>query len=89
MPFIFVGKLFTETNKKKNWNVGDILGRSKDGFQPVNTDEREGMLGDESDSEVIARGPSTEVVGTYLLVPVGTCSICTYLPTIFKKNGEG
>jgi hypothetical protein len=32
--------------------VGDILGRSKDGFQPVNTDEREGMLGDDSDSEV-------------------------------------
>ncbi len=51
-PFTHSGKLFTESSKKKNWNVGDILGRSKDGFQPVNTDEREGMLGDDSDSEV-------------------------------------
>ena len=34
----------------QDWNVGDILGRSKDGFQPVDTDERE--LLDDSDSEV-------------------------------------
>lgn len=38
------------TAKYKDWNVGDILGRSKDGFQPVDTDERE--LLDDSDSEV-------------------------------------
>lgn len=37
---------------KKNWNIGDILGRSKD-YQPVNTDERDGLVGDDSDSEVI------------------------------------
>ena len=37
--------------KSKNWNVGDILGRSKDGFKPLNTEE-EGMLDDDSDSEV-------------------------------------
>ncbi len=48
---VYSGKLFAESNKKKNWNVADILGRSKDGFQPVNTEEREGMLGDDSDSE--------------------------------------
>eukprot|EP00088_Acartia_fossae_P044812 TRINITY_DN47828_c0_g1_i1.p1 TRINITY_DN47828_c0_g1~~TRINITY_DN47828_c0_g1_i1.p1 ORF type:complete len:114 (-),score=35.49 TRINITY_DN47828_c0_g1_i1:148-489(-) len=41
-----------DSNKKKNWNLGDILGRSKDGFQPVNTEERDGLVGDESDSEV-------------------------------------
>jgi len=39
-------------SKYKDWNVGDILGRNKDGFQPVNTDERDGMLDDDSDSEV-------------------------------------
>ena len=39
-------------NPKKNWNIGDILGRSKDGFQPVNTEERDGLVGDDSDSEV-------------------------------------
>jgi hypothetical protein len=50
--FKYLGKTFSESNKKKNWNVGDILGRSKDGFQPVNTDEREGMLADDSESEV-------------------------------------
>ena len=38
--------------KGKNWNVGDILGRSKEGFKPLNTDEGEGMLDDDSDSEV-------------------------------------
>jgi len=39
-------------SKYKDWNVGDILGRNKDGFQPVNTDERDGMLDDDSESEV-------------------------------------
>ena len=38
---------------RKNWTMGDILGRSKDGFQPVNTEERDGLVGDDSDSEVI------------------------------------
>merc|ERR1719318_312174 len=47
------GTMVGSTNKSKfkDWNVGDILGRNKDGFQPVNTDERDGMLDDESDSE--------------------------------------
>ena len=39
-------------SKFKDWNVGNILGRNKDGFQQVNTDERDGMLDDDSDSEV-------------------------------------
>jgi len=42
----------TSKSKYKDWNVGDILGRNKDGFQPVNTDERDGMLDDDSESEV-------------------------------------
>lgn len=48
------GTMVGNTNKSKfkDWNVGDILGRNKDGFQPVNTDERDGMLDDDSDSEV-------------------------------------
>ena len=37
----------------KHWNVGDILGRSKDGFKPLSTDEGENMLDSDSDSEVI------------------------------------
>ena len=36
----------------KNWSVGDILGRSKDGFKPLNTDEGDGMLDEDSESEV-------------------------------------
>ena len=39
-------------SRPKNWGLGDILGRSKDGFQPVNTEERDGLVGDDSDSEV-------------------------------------
>ena len=39
-------------SKSKNWNVGDILGRSKEGFKPLNTEEGDGMLDDDSDSEV-------------------------------------
>jgi len=35
----------------KNWNVGDLLGRDKKGFKPLSTEE-EGMLDDDSDSEV-------------------------------------
>ena len=41
-----------EDKNKKNWGWGDILGRSKDGFLPVNTEERDGLVGDDSDSEV-------------------------------------
>lgn len=37
----------------KHWNVGDILGRSKDGFKPLSTDEGENMLDSDSDSEVV------------------------------------
>ena len=40
------------SGKGKNWNVGDLLGRDKKGFKPLNTEE-EGMLDDDSDSEVI------------------------------------
>jgi len=39
------------SGKGKNWNVGDLLGRDKKGFKPLNTEE-EGMLDDDSDSEV-------------------------------------
>jgi hypothetical protein len=39
-------------NRPKNWGMGDLLGRSKDGFQPVNTEERDGLVGADSDSEV-------------------------------------
>jgi len=48
------GTMVNTSNKSrfKDWNVGDILGRNKDGFQPVNTEERDGMLDDDSDSEV-------------------------------------
>ena len=48
------GTMVSTSNKSrfKDWNVGDILGRNKDGFQPVNTEERDGMLDDDSDSEV-------------------------------------
>ena len=48
------GTMVGSTNKSKfkDWNVGDILRRNKDGFQPVNTEERDGMLDDDSDSEV-------------------------------------
>jgi len=48
------GTMVSNSSKSrfKDWNVGDILGRNKDGFQPVNTDERDGMLDDDSDSEV-------------------------------------
>ena len=38
---------------KKHWNVGDILGRSKEGFRPLSTDEGENMLDSDSDSEVM------------------------------------
>ena len=47
------GSLLSQAGGKgKNWNVGDILGRSKEGFRPLSTDERENMLEDDSDSEV-------------------------------------
>ena len=39
----------------KNWNVGDILGRSKEGFRPLSTDEGENMLDADSDSEVFSQ----------------------------------
>ena len=42
----------SSSSKGKNWNVGDILGRSKEGFKPLNTEEGDGMLDDDSDSEV-------------------------------------
>lgn len=46
------GTMVASKSKFKDWNVGNILGRNKDGFQQVNTDERDGMLDDDSDSEV-------------------------------------
>merc|ERR1719450_1441350 len=39
----------------KQWNVGDILGRSKEGFRPLSTEEGENMLDPDSDSEVSGR----------------------------------
>jgi hypothetical protein len=49
--------------KAKEWGVGDLLGRSKDGFKPLNTDERDGMLDDDSDSEV--RTPTFPVIYSF------------------------
>ena len=42
----------TASKSGKNWSVGDILGRSKDGFKPLNTEDADGLLDDDSDSEV-------------------------------------
>ena len=38
--------------RAKDWGVGGLLGRNKDGFKPLDTEERDGMLEDDSDSEV-------------------------------------
>ena len=39
---------------KDNWGVGKLLkGRDREGFKPLDTEERDGMLDDDSDSEVI------------------------------------
>jgi len=39
-------------SRGKQWDTGDILGRNKDGFQPLNTDDRDGEYDCDSDSEV-------------------------------------
>ena len=40
--------------RKDNWGVGKLLkGRDREGFKPLDTEERDGMLDDDSDSEVI------------------------------------
>jgi len=39
-------------NRGKQWDTGDILGRNKEGFQPLNTDDRDGDYDCDSDSEV-------------------------------------
>ena len=41
-----------ERKRSKEWSVGDMLGRNRDGFKPLNTEEKDGMLDDDSDSEV-------------------------------------
>ena len=46
------GPVAGEPRRAKEWSVGDILGRNKDGFKPLNTEEKDGMLDDDSDSEV-------------------------------------
>jgi len=39
--------------RKDNWGVGKLLkGRDREGFKPLDTEERDGMLDDDSDSEV-------------------------------------
>ena len=67
------GTMVGNTNKSKfkDWNVGDILGRNKDGFQPVNTDERDGMLDDDSDSEVGAINTGCPKPSTKVLIDAG------------------
>ena len=42
----------TSSKSGKNWSVGDILGRSKEGFKPLNTEDADGLLDEDSDSEV-------------------------------------
>ena len=38
----------------KDWGVGKLLkGRDREGFKPLDTEERDGMLDDDSDSEVL------------------------------------
>ena len=43
-----------EGKRGKEWGVGKLLqGRDREGFKPLDTEERDGMLDDDSDSEVI------------------------------------
>ena len=43
-----------EGKRGKDWGVGNLLqGRDREGFKPLDTEERDGMLDDDSDSEVI------------------------------------
>ena len=41
--------------RKKDWGgMGKLLkGRDREGFKPLDTEERDGMLDDDSDSEVV------------------------------------
>jgi len=42
-----------EGKRGKEWGVGKLLqGRDREGFKPLDTEERDGMLDDDSDSEV-------------------------------------
>ena len=44
-----------EGGRGKEWGVGKLLkGRDREGFKPLDTEERDGMLDDDSDSEVIS-----------------------------------
>ena len=48
------GKESGKRGGKDNWGVGKLLkGRDREGFKPLDTEERDGMLDDDSDSEVI------------------------------------
>ena len=54
MKFIFciiLGKAVRANKKDKKLDLGDFLGRSKDGFQPLNTEEDGDALSSESDVE--------------------------------------
>ena len=62
----------TDSNKNKNWGIGDLLGRSKDGFQPVNTDERDGLVGDDSDSEVVHLFKNYKIYGIARLLTMNS-----------------
>ena len=47
----FSGKLIASSKKKDRnaLDLGDLLGRSKDGFQPLNTDDAEVLSSDSED----------------------------------------
>ena len=54
LKFIFciiLGKAVRANKKDKKLDLGDFLGRSKDGFQPLNTEEDGDTLSSESDVE--------------------------------------
>ena len=48
---LFSGKLIASSKKKDRnpLDLGDLLGRSKDGFQPLNTDDAEVLSSDSED----------------------------------------
>ena len=48
-----IGKV-VKNKKDKKLDLGDFLGRSKDGFQPLNTEEDADALSSESDVEDFA-----------------------------------
>ena len=49
--YLLLGKVARSNKKDKKLDLGDLLGRSKEGFQPLNTEEDDDALSSESDVE--------------------------------------